>query len=85
MESGILGLAGGIFGSAFGYIVSIYLHSLQYTVTAPTAPQPIVVKFLVDPFDLIAFPLLALILSMVAGAYPATRASKLDPVVALRG
>jgi len=84
-ESGILGLAGGIFGSAFGYLVSAYFHSLQYTVNAPTAPQPIVIKFLVDPFDLIAFPLLALVLSMIAGVYPAHKASQLDPVVSLRG
>ncbi|AET65465.1 ABC transporter, permease protein [Methanothrix harundinacea 6Ac] len=85
IESGILGLAGGIAGSASGYLISAYLHSLQITITAPNAPQPIVFKFLVDPFDLIAFPLLALVLSMIAGVYPAHRASQLDPVVALRG
>ncbi|MGC9515809.1 ABC transporter permease [Methanocrinis sp.] len=84
-ESGMLGLAGGISGSILGYLASAYFHSLQYTIDMPTAPQPIVIKFLVDPFDLVAFPLLALVLSMVAGVYPAHKASKLDPVVALRG
>jgi lipoprotein-releasing system permease protein len=85
IEGGLLGLAGGAAGSLFGYLVSAYLHSLQYTVTAPSSPQAIVIKFLVDPFDLIAFPLLALALSMIAGVYPAHKASKLDPVIALRG
>ncbi|HPE64126.1 MAG TPA: ABC transporter permease [Methanothrix sp.] len=84
-ESGILGLAGGALGSAFGALVSVYLNSLAISYSIPTSPQPIVIKFLVDPFDLIAFPLLALALSMVAGVYPAHKASKLDPVVALRG
>jgi len=85
IESGILGLAGGTAGSLFGYLVSTYLHSLQITVTNPSAPQAIVIKFLVDPFDLIAFPLLAMALSIIAGVYPAHKASKLDPVIALRG
>ncbi|MHC1595128.1 MAG: ABC transporter permease [Methanotrichaceae archaeon] len=84
-ESGILGLMGGIFGCALGYIVSVYLHSQEYTITPPTTPQPIVIQFLVDPWDLLAFTLIALVLSVVAGVYPAHKASQLDPVVALRG
>ncbi len=85
VESGILGLAGGISGSIFGYLVSSYSHSLQYTISTPGEPYQFVLKFLVDPLDLIAFPLLAMVLSMIAGAYPAHRASQLDPVVALKG
>jgi len=85
LESGILGLIGGIAGCLLGYAVSAYLHSLHYTINAPNAPQPIVIKFLVSPVDLMAFPILALILAMIAGAYPAYKASKLDPVVALKG
>ncbi len=85
IESGILGLIGGISGSLFGYVVSAYFHSLHVTVTAATAPQPITLKFLVSPVDMVAFPILALILAMLAGVYPAHKASKLDPVVALKG
>ena len=84
-ESGILGLMGGIFGCALGYLVSIYLHSQEYTVTPPNAPQPIVIQFLVDPWDLLVFTLIVLVLSVAAGVYPAHKASQLDPVVALRG
>jgi lipoprotein-releasing system permease protein len=85
LESGLLGLLGGISGCALGYLISAYFHSLQITVTPATAPQPIVLKFLVNPWDLLAFPILALLLSMIAGLYPALQASRLDPVVALKG
>ena len=85
IESGVLGIAGGAFGTVVGYAISVYLHSQQYVITAPNAPQPILIQFIVDPVDLIAFPLLALALSMAAGVYPAHKASHLDPVVALRG
>jgi len=85
IESGILGLFGGIFGSVLGYSVSAYLHSLEIAIDVATAPQPFILKFLVDPFDLVLFSLLALALSMIVGVYPAHKASQLDPVVALRG
>ncbi|UEC42922.1 MAG: ABC transporter, permease protein [Methanothrix sp.] len=85
IESGVLGIAGGAFGTVVGYAISIYLHAQEYVITAPNAPQPILIQFIVDPVDLIAFPLLALALSMAAGVYPAHKASRLDPVVALRG
>lgn len=85
IESGVLGIAGGTIGIVVGYAISVYLNSQEYVITAPNAPQPILIQFIVDPVDLIAFPLLALALSMAAGVYPAHKASHLDPVVALRG
>jgi len=39
----------------------------------------------INPIDFLAFTLLAVILSTVAGAYPAYKASCLDPVAALKG
>ena len=85
IESGVLGIAGGTIGTVVGYAISVYLNSQEYVITAPNAPQPILIQFIVDPVDIIAFPLLALALSMAAGVYPAHKASHLDPVVALRG
>ncbi|MHC1631040.1 MAG: ABC transporter permease [Methanotrichaceae archaeon] len=84
-ESGILGLIGGIFGCALGYLVSIYLNSLKIVLTVPNAGHSIVLTFIVDPWDLVAFSLLAFFLSIVAGVYPAHKASQLDPVIALGG
>ena len=85
IESGVLGIAGGIVGTVVGYAISAYMNSQEYVITAPNAPQPILIQFIIDPVDIIAFPLLAMALSMAAGVYPAHKASHLDPVVALRG
>ena len=84
IESGILGLAGGLGGCLLGYIVSAYVNSLAIAISS--GPRfSVTLAFIVDPWDLVAFPLITLLLSVVAGVYPAHQASKLDPVVALRG
>ena len=82
MESGVLGLGGAICGCAIGLLVSLYLGTLE--IQSPTGEMfdlPVLVKLT----DLVKFALIALALSIVAGVYPAHKASKLDPVVALRG
>jgi lipoprotein-releasing system permease protein len=84
IESGILGLAGGAAGCLLGYIISAYVNSLAIALSS--GPNfSVVLTFIVDPWDLVAFPLITLFLSVIAGVYPAHQASKLDPVVSLRG
>lgn len=83
VESGLMGLMGGIFGCALGYLFSIYLNSLNLSFDLPTGGS-ISIPFIVDPWDLLIFTLFAVILSTLAGAYPAHRASRLDPIEALR-
>ncbi|MGC9515488.1 FtsX-like permease family protein [Methanocrinis sp.] len=84
IESGILGLAGGAGGCLIGYLISAYVNSLAIAISS--GPRfSVVLNFIVDPWDLVAFPLITLLLSVVAGVYPAHQASKLDPVIALRG
>jgi len=84
IESGILGLAGGAAGCLLGYLISTYINSLAIAMSS--GPRfSVILTFIVDPWDLLAFPLITLLLSVIAGVYPAHQASKLDPVVALRG
>lgn len=84
IESGILGLAGGAAGCLLGYLISAYVNSLAIAISS--GPRfSVILTFIVDPWDLLAFPLITLLLSIIAGVYPAHQASKLDPVVALRG
>lgn len=82
IESGILGLIGAIFGCLLGLIASIYLSGLE--IENPHG-EMIQLPILLSAQDFITFTLLAVILSLIAGVYPAHKASRLDPVVALRG
>jgi putative ABC transport system permease protein len=82
-EAGVMGLAGGVFGVALGWLIgkaltlgtNFYLHKQQ-----------------LPPVDLSSVPwwmavaaiLFSVVVSLAAGIYPASRAAKLNPVEALR-
>ena len=82
LESGLLGLMGAMLGCVLSVILATKLRSLQ--VEMPTGGM-VDLPVILTPLDLITFSLMALILSLVAGVYPAHTASKLDPVQSLRG
>ncbi len=84
IESCILGLMGGAAGAAIGLIMSLYLKSLQITMEAPGGQQ-ITLPVVINPWNLLIIVLLAAALSVIAGAYPAWKASRLDPVEAIKG
>lgn len=83
VEAGVMGLLGGVFGVAFGWFIgksvtwgtNLYLQRQNL----PTAHVFSVPWWLV--LGAIAF---AVIVSLIAGLYPATRAARLNPVEALR-
>jgi putative ABC transport system permease protein len=82
-EAGVMGLLGGIFGVGLGWLIgraltlgtNIYLRRQELpTVNISAVPWWLVL-------GAIAF---AVVVSLAAGIYPASRAARLDPVEALR-
>jgi putative ABC transport system permease protein len=83
VEAGVMGLFGGILGVGFGWFIgraltwgtNIYLHRQNL----PSAHV-----FSVPWWLVLSAILFAVIVSLAAGLYPATRAARLNPVEALR-
>jgi len=83
-EAGIIGLLGGLSGIALGWLMSFGMEALA---THFAHRQGISGRL-----DLFAFPLwllaasigFAIVVSVVAGIYPALRAARVDPIRALR-
>jgi lipoprotein-releasing system permease protein len=83
-ESGILGLIGGLFGCILGLLGILALGSFKFEITAGGRDLSSI-PLVIDPWNFPTYVLMALGLSLLAGAYPAYRASGLDPVEALKG
>jgi putative ABC transport system permease protein len=76
----------GILGASLGVIIGIgggYIMSVATTSVGGGGPA-VHIPPIFDPIDLIKVWLLSLGLSVIAGMYPAWKASKLSPLVALR-
>lgn len=73
LESLFIGVLGGVLGIALGFFVDVLLQvsfGLNFAITLP---------LVLEAFGF------AVLLGLAAGIYPALQASKLEPVVALRG
>jgi putative ABC transport system permease protein len=82
-ESGVIGFLGGIFGLALGWAVSMVINQIaNHFLVKQGAPYTDYFSF---PWWLctgaIAF---SILISLAAGLYPAMRAARVDPIVALR-
>ncbi len=79
----IIGLTGGVFGLVFGYAFSSIIDSIPFN----TASLPTVKTYPINYNPLFYFIGIsfALITTLVAGLFPAIKASKIDPVEIIRG
>ena len=66
--------------STLGAMIGISLGIIAAKIVESTTPLPAAVA----PWSLVAATLLGTVVGIVSGVYPATRASRLDPIVALR-
>ncbi len=83
LEAGILGMAGVVIGCVLGYVASLAIASI----TIPVPPEmyfgmdhlPIVIEF----ENFITAGIFAMVINIIAGVFPARRASKMNPVEAI--
>jgi putative ABC transport system permease protein len=83
VEAGLIGML----GASLGLIIGIgggYIMSIATTTTVGGGGPSVHIPPIFVPMDLLKVWILSLTLSVIAGMYPAWKASKLSPMVALR-
>jgi lipoprotein-releasing system permease protein len=79
----IIGVTGGIFGLLFGFVFTNIIDNIPFN----TASLPTVTTYPINynPMFYIIGITFALITTLIAGLFPAVKASKIDPVEIIRG
>ncbi len=85
LESGILGLIGAAVGVAAGILVSMSWGTYTFEMGEEAYAGVSTIPFIVRAQDAILIIIFTFIVNLIAGIYPARRASKLDPVEAISG
>jgi len=90
-EAALIGIIGGVLGDAvgvgLGYGMAVVMGQMRSQVTSEMAAEGAGIGYVppyFTPENFLFVFAFSLAVSMIAGAYPAWRASRLDPVVALR-
>lgn len=84
IESSLLGFIGALIGSIIGLVGVLYLGQFPFEIAAG-GREITTLPLLINPLDFLWLSFLAVALSAVAAIYPARNASRLDPVIALKG
>jgi len=82
-EAGVMGLLGGIFGVAFGWLIGRAIN-LGTNIWLARQSLPATTISLVPWWMVGSAIAFAVVVSLAAGIYPASRAAKLNPIEALR-
>ena len=79
----IIGIAGGVVGLLFGYILSVIINHIPFETVALPTIKTYPVSF--NPTYYCIGILFAIITTFIAGLFPARKARKIDPVIIIRG
>jgi lipoprotein-releasing system permease protein len=84
VESAILGLVGATAGTTLGLAGVLLLGNVPFEIAA-AGSEITTLPLIINPWEIFMLVFWAVSLSIVAAVYPARKASRLDPVMALRG